>query len=115
MFELNLKDFLLSDPTAMASNPTAGQQITAKELLSGITGGDSGTFGYYKQVGGRTASYGGSLANQIRDNVMRNWVQMTAGVILIPVVARAASKLIRKPVILPANRMLKSAGLDVKV
>ena len=40
---------------------------------------------------------------------------MAVGVILIPVAAKTITKLIRKPVILPANRMLKSVGLDVKV
>jgi len=48
-------------------------------------------------------------------NLKDNWFQMTMGVVLIPVVAKTATKLIRKPVILPANRMLKSVGLDVKV
>jgi hypothetical protein len=30
-------------------------------------------------------------------------------------VAQVAKKLLRKPVILPANRLLKSTGLDVKL
>jgi hypothetical protein len=42
-------------------------------------------------------------------------MQMAMGVILIPVAVKTATKLIRKPVILPANRMLKSVGLDVKI
>ena len=37
------------------------------------------------------------------------------GVVGIPVAANVAMKLIRKPVILPANRMLKNVGLDVKI
>ena len=40
---------------------------------------------------------------------------MAVSVVLIPVAAKTITKLIRKPVILPANRMLKSVGLDVKV
>jgi hypothetical protein len=48
-------------------------------------------------------------------NIKDNWIQLGMGVILIPVAAKTVSKLIRKPIILPANRMLKSVGLDVKV
>jgi len=55
------------------------------------------------------------LANTLKSNLEDNWVSMVAGVVLIPIVAKSVVKLIRKPVILPANRMLKSAGLDVKV
>ena len=65
--------------------------------------------------GGKYVSYGDSLVNTIKSNIEDNWVSMLAGVVLIPVVARSVTKLIRKPVILPANRMLKSVGLDVKV
>ena len=65
--------------------------------------------------GGKYISYGDSLVNTIKSNLEDNWVTMLAGVVLIPVVAKSVTKLIRKPVILPANRMLKSVGLDVKV
>jgi len=65
--------------------------------------------------GGKYMTYGDSLMNTIKSNIEDNWVSMLAGVVLIPVVARSVTKLIRKPVILPANRMLKSVGLDVKV
>lgn len=65
--------------------------------------------------GGKYTTYGDSLLNTIKSNIEDNWVSMVAGVVLIPVAARTITKLIRKPVILPANRMLKSVGLDVKV
>jgi hypothetical protein len=66
-------------------------------------------------MGGKYYSYGDTLANTLKSNLEDNWVSMVAGVVLIPIVAKSVVKLIRKPVILPANRMLKSAGLDVKV
>ena len=66
-------------------------------------------------MGGKYLSYGDTLLNTIKSNVQGNWVSMVAGVVLIPVVAKSVTKLIRKPVILPANRMLKSTGLDVKL
>ena len=66
-------------------------------------------------MGGKYYSYGDTLANTLKSNLEDNWVSMVAGVVLIPVIAKSVTRLIRKPVILPANRMLKSAGLDVKV
>jgi len=66
-------------------------------------------------MGGKYYAYGDTLANTIKANIEANWVPMLAGVVLIPVAARTLTKLIRKPVILPANRMLKTVGLDVKV
>ena len=116
MFNLNLKDILLSETGAMSSNPTAGMQITLKELISGITGGNAGTAGVMKGYqGGRPTSWGTSLGGQIQENLMNNAIPLAIGVVGIPVAARVAMKLIRKPVVLPLNRMLKSASLDVKV
>ena len=66
-------------------------------------------------LGGKYVAYGDTLQNTIKSNLEDNWVSMLAGVVLIPVVAKSVVKLIRKPVILPANRMLKSTGLDVKL
>ena len=65
--------------------------------------------------GGKYISYGDSLANTIKSNLEDKLGFNGRRCCLIPVVAKSVSKLIRKPVILPANRMLKSAGLDVKV
>jgi len=104
----------MGSKTANATNNTGASMITASELLSGLTGGSAGTSGGM-MFGGKYISYGDSLANTIKSNLEANWVSMAAGVILIPVVAKSVSKLIRRPVILPANRMLKAAGLDVKV
>ena len=88
--------------------------ITASELLSGLTGGSAGTSGGM-MVGSKYFSYGDTLANTIKSNLEDNWVTMVAGVVLIPIVAKSVVKLIRRPVLAPANRMLKSTGLDVKL
>ena len=48
-------------------------------------------------------------------NVQKNFVPLAASVVFIPMFANVATKLLRKPVILPANRLLKSTGLDVKL
>ena len=115
VFNLNIKDFLLSETGAEFSNPTAGQKITLRELVSGLSGGNAGTYGSMKGLGGTTVRWGGSFGEQITENLKMNAVPLAVGVIGIPIAVRVAMKLIRKPVILPANRMLKSAGLDVKV
>jgi hypothetical protein len=104
----------MGSKTANATNNTGASMITASELLSGLTGGSAGTSGGM-MFGGKYTTYGDSLLNTIKSNIEDNWVSMVAGVVLIPVAARTITKLIRKPVILPANRMLKSVGLDVKV
>ncbi len=52
---------------------------------------------------------------QMKDNLMANAVPLMVGVVGIPIAAKVITKLVRKPVLLPANRMLKSVGLDVKV
>ena len=79
-------------------------RLTLPELLGAGPGG----------IGGNYAP-GYDLQSVLMKNIKENWVQMAMGVVLIPVIAKTATKLIRKPVILPANRMLKSVGLDVKV
>ena len=104
----------MGSKTANATNNTGAPMITARELISGLTGGTGGTSGGM-MLGGKYFSYGDTFANTIKSNLEDNWVSMVAGVVLIPVVVKSVSKLIRKPVILPANRMLKSVGLDVKV
>jgi hypothetical protein len=113
-FGVDLKTFIMGSKIANATNNTGAPLITASELFSGLTGGSAGTSGGM-MMGGKYLSYGDTLANTIKSNVQDNWVSMVAGVVLIPVVAKSVTKLIRKPVILPANRMLKSTGLDVKL
>ena len=79
-------------------------RMTLPELLGAGRQGFGGTYGA-----------GIDFQSALMKNLKDNWMQMAMGVVLIPVVAKTATKLIRKPVILPANRMLKSVGLDVKV
>jgi hypothetical protein len=67
-------------------------------------------------AGGRPQAWGTTLGGQIQENLMTNAVPLMVGVVGIPVAARVISRLIRKPVILPANRMLKNTlGLEVKI
>ena len=104
-FNSNLMDFFTGKTDGVYKAGADGStRLTLPELLgSGRIkfGGNYGT-GY-------------DLQTVLMKNLKDNWLQMAMGVVLIPVVAKTATKLIRKPVILPANRMLKSVGLDVKV
>jgi len=75
--------------------------ITLQEILSGEQRQSTGT--------------GQPISEAFMENIKANWLPLAVGVVGIPVAVRTASKLIRKPVILPANRMLKSVGLDVKL
>ena len=72
--------------------------VTLRELFSG------------SQVG-----TGISVSDALMDNLKANWLSLAVGVIGIPIAANVAMKLIRKPIILPANRMLKNVGLEVKI
>lgn len=80
--------------------------MSAPELL----GVGSGKFG------GSYGSSVGGFQGALMSNLKRNWAEIAMGVIFIPMAAQVVTKLIRKPVILPANRMLKNIGLkDVKL
>mgnify|MGYP003660904108 CR=1 FL=1 len=112
MFRTNLKDFVMGtrDGSYVAGRD-GGERLTLPEIL-GIGGniGLGGNYGTNPQEGF------GSLSETMMTNFKANWGSIAMGVILIPVAANVITKVIRKPVILPANRMLKSIGLkEVKV
>jgi len=105
-FNANLLDFFTGKMDGVYKAGVDGSwRMTLPELL-GVSS---------RQGFGGTYGAGIDFQSALMKNLKDNGVKMAAGVILIPVVAKTATKLIRKPVILPANRMLKSVGLDVKV
>jgi len=86
--------------------------ITARELGDYLMGGNAGIYGPSAVNAGIDATPQGVMLRNIKEN----WMPLTASIVLIPIVAGVATKLLRKPIILPANRMLKSMGLkDVKL
>ena len=105
IFQSNIVDFVTGRQDGVYKAGSDGSyRITAPELLGlGGSGGFGGT--YYKT----------NFTEVVMKNLKANWPTMAIGVIGIPIAANVAMKLIRKPVVLPANRMLKSVGLDVKV
>ena len=105
MFNTNLAEFVTGRVNGSFKPGADGSSVlTLPELLGAGPGGFGGNF-----------STGYSLQSVLKTNLSNNWMQIAVGVIGIPIIANVAMKLIRKPVILPANRMLKSVGLDVKI
>ena len=111
MFNTNLIEFFTGN-TGANGQYLAGRDGSSVVSLPELLGAGGIPFG--GNYAGTPGMYD-SLSNTLMTNFKKNWVAMTMGVVLIPVAAKTVTKLIRKPVILPANRMLKSVGLDVKV
>jgi hypothetical protein len=109
MFEVGLPTFLgLSDNfDGGYSTRNDSNEITAKELLDRLQGGKGGIY---------EKSFPEGLPQVLMSNFKRNWFMMGAQVIGIPIAAKMITKAIRKPIINPVNRTLKSAGITgVKV
>ena len=106
LFNANIVDFFTGRRDGKyVAGADGSERLTLPELL-GLAGKGG--------VGG-TYSAGMSFQDVLIDNFKKNAVPMIATIVLAPVVANMATKALRKPVILPANRMLKSTGLDVKL
>jgi hypothetical protein len=105
LFQSNLIDFATGKRDGVYRAGSDGSfRLTFPELIgwgSIKAGGNYGT--------------GHDLQSVLMANLKANWMQIAVGVVGIPIAANVAMKLLRKPIILPANRMLKNVGLDVKV
>ena len=86
--------------------------LTARELVNYFFQGGSGGINAGTAYG--DGIEGTPQAVMLR-NIKENWPMMLGTAVLVPVAFNVATKLLRQPVILPANRLLKSVGLDVKV
>ncbi len=111
-FNVGIGDFVMSKSSMGCS------QITARELISGITGGSYGTAGSIKlpKVGGgyQTLTTGMPFADQVKDNLSNNGGKMVVSLVLIPAGFKAFKKLTSKPRSL-TNQALKMSGLPVRV
>jgi len=106
MFGVSLPTFLgiTSNFSGGYSAGNNSNELTARELFNGITGmGDDGIF-----HGADGAAWQGGVSQVLSSNLRKNWLGILGGVILIPAAAKVVTKVIRKPIILPANRMLKN-------
>ena len=114
-FNVGLGDFVMSKSSMGAS------QITARELLAGVTGSAGGFGTQYKvttsAVGGRpgtTSTRGLEFGAQVQENLANNGAQMVGSLILIPAGFKVFNKLTRSPRSM-ANQLLKQTGLPLKV
>ena len=104
-FNANLSDFITGRTDGVFKAGSDGSyRLTLPELLGLGAGGIGGNY-----------SKGYGFQRVVTDNIKKNIVPMLGTIILAPMVANVVTKTLRKPVILPANRLLKSTGLDVKL
>lgn len=92
-------------------------QITARELIAGITGQAGGYGTTYKVTGpsGRgQQTMGLQFTEQVKENLTNNGAQMIGALIVIPAAFKVFNKLSRQPRSM-ANKALKMSGLPVRV
>jgi len=107
LFNSNLKDFMTGQMNGQYKAGADGSfRLTLPELL-GIAGrgGLGGTYGS-----------GYNLQSVLTKNIKDNGMQTLGTVVLAPVAFKMARKFLSKPIINPANRILRSVGItEVKV
>jgi len=105
VFQSNIVDFITGRTDGVFKAGQDGSyRLTLPELLGLGAGGIGGNY-----------SKGYGFQRVVTDNIKKNLVPMMGTIIIAPIVANVVTKTLRKPVILPANRLLKSTGLDVKL
>ena len=107
LFNANLKDFITGEMNGrQAAGSDGSTRLTMPELL-GLRGrgGFGGTYGS-----------GYNLLSVLTKNVKDNAVQTISTVVLAPVVFKMARRILSKPLINPANKILRSVGIkEVKI
>ena len=105
MFEVPLMTFL-----GLRNDFPGGQnnshELTLRELLDVAVGGDGGI---------HSGSFPEGLPAVLKRNLSQNWMSMAAASIFIPIGFKIGTKLLRKPVIQPMNRLIKMSGLGTEV
>ena len=87
-------------------------ELSAAELVKGMIPGGAG-FGFGSQYMAGVQKMGMSgIGAAIQRNLQANGGQAVATMILAPIAFRAAKRVLGKPLINPANRLLKQAGLS---
>ena len=111
-FNVNIGEFVMSQSGLGQS------QITARELISGLTGGSYGTMTTAKVArgGGQFAysSTGSPFGQTVQNNLASNGARMAVSLVLIPAGFKVFNKLTRQPRSM-ANKALKMSGLPVRV
>jgi hypothetical protein len=122
MFNSNLRQFITGKTPygtfpALYNPTTKDSVITLPEML-----GIDRQSGLTQNAAGQMVRTGSVMANpslqaeQIKDNLMTNGFSMMTQVIAIPLVFKFGKKFLAKPIINPANRLIRAAGIkEVKV
>ena len=106
VFGANLFDFITGQQNGIYKAGLDGNaRMTLPELLG---------IGSNVPFGGNFHSTT-SIGAEINKNIQANWGKILTGVILVPAGAKALTKVLRKPVLNPMNKLIKMTGLDVKV
>jgi len=103
---LNLRDFLFAG-TGFSDKLSSGWEQTGDPHNRQIT--------LMEVLQGSQIRHGDSIGKALSTNLKNNAVPLAFAVIGIPVIAKVATKVLRKPILTPMNRMIKMTGLDVKV
>jgi len=105
MFRANVLDFFTGRKDGKyVAGADGTARLTLPELLKGAN------------IAPNWASLGvDSVPDVVMYNLKKHGIQMAATVILTPIAFNIAKKVLRKPLLTPANRMLKSAGLSSTV
>jgi hypothetical protein len=94
-------------PQTSASNNS--WELSAAEIVRGLIPGGQG-FGFGEQYLG---TYGNApVMAAIKRNIRDNGAQAIGTMVLAPIAFKAARKVLQRPLITPANRLLKSAGMS---
>ena len=102
----NLMDFFTGNRDGKYRAGTDGIfRVTLPELIKGINVGK----------GSWNKEHGNALGPIIARNFGENWGTMAFALFGVPIVVKAATKILRKPILTPLNRAIKQTGLDVKV
>jgi hypothetical protein len=120
LFNTNLATF-----TGLSSDFSGGgnmdgsnnsDELTAKEIISGITGWTIGGRGTGIYTAG-TSSWSGSIGQVVAANAKNNMFGLIGTVVFVPIAFKLGKKVLGKPIINPLNRALKAVGVakDVKV
>ena len=109
MFDTNLKTFALPHSMTDSAGWDNSWEVTGQELLGLLMGGKAGVHESWKYKGQ------GGLGAVVRRNLAVNGGSMLFQLITIPIAFKMGKKLLSKPIIRPANRMLKMAGIEGSV
>ena len=101
----NLREFIDLSPRGA----NGSSQLTLGELIGGQG------FGQASSYAGGTGGSLEALMTAVKYNLGQHGTSMLTTVILAPIAFKMGKKLLSKPVIRPANRMLKMAGVSGSV